>query len=206
MLRIETLQKKYSKTTVLQLSNLYFEESINWIKGGNGSGKSTMLKCMAGIIDFKGDIFFNSISLKHNLRSYLKNINYSDTEPAFPDFLTGEQLISFYIKSKKGHYSEISELIGDFEMKEYLNNMPISNYSSGMLKKLSICLAFIGNPFVILLDEPFITLDVNSIHVLNNWLDQYTTLGKTLVITSHLEELPFKYNELNLDIINQKVN
>ena len=73
-----------------------------------------------------------------------------------------------------------------------------------MLKKISICLSLIGNPNVILLDEPFITLDIKSINVLNDLLINISKLNKTIILTSHLEELPFEYNELNLDLLNYR--
>ena len=204
MLRIEKIRKSYSNNVVLQLENIEFKESITWVKGKNGSGKSTLLKCIAGIIDFQGDISFNNASIKRNLRNFLKEVNYSGTEPIYPGFLTGEDLIKFFVTGKNGNFSEVEEIITEFEMFEYLKTMPISNYSSGMLKKLSIALSFIGNSSVILLDEPFITLDLRSIEALNNWLIKHSALGKTIILTSHLEGLSFETDELNLDILNHK--
>lgn len=204
MLRIENLKKSYSKNVVLQLENLDFKESINWIKGKNGTGKSTLLKCIAGLISFQGDIIFKNVSIKKNLRTFLKEVNYCSTEPNYPGFLTGEQLAKFFIKSKNGSFSEIEKIMTDFEMLDYYKNLPLSDYSSGMLKKISICLSLIGNPNVILLDEPFITLDIKSINVLNDLLINISKLNKTIILTSHLEELPFEYNELNLDLLNYR--
>lgn len=83
----------------------------------------------------------------------------------------------------------------------YIDHEPVSNFSSGMLKKLSIILAFIGKPDVILLDEPYITLDQNAISVLNAFLNIQMQNGKTIILTSHLEKLPFE--TINVELTKQ---
>ncbi len=201
MLKIENLKKSFVKNLVLQIDNLEFYRQIYWLKGENGCGKSTLLKCLAGILSFHGEISYNSISLKRSPEKYLKYVNYSDTEAVYPDFLSGMQLIKFFAESKEGSIAEIEELIDDFEMINYINYQPISSYSSGMLKKLSLVLAFIGNPEILLLDEPYITLDQSAILVLNDRIVKQHSHGSTILLTSHLNALPFHTEVIDLSRI-----
>jgi len=198
MLRIENLNKSFSKKLVLQIDLLEFDRGIYWIKGENGSGKSTLLKCIAGILSFRGEISLKNTSLKKSPQNYLKYVNYSDTEPVYPDFLSGMQLIKFFLECKNGNMEEVQGLINDFDMSNYINHQPLSSYSSGMLKKLSLVLSFIGNPKVLLLDEPYITLDQHAISVLNDRIVKQQSNGNSIILTSHLNILPFPTTNINL--------
>lgn len=201
MLKVENFSKSYGRKLILQLELLEFQNGIYWIKGENGTGKSTLMKCLAGLLSFQGEISLYGKSLKKSPEQYLKHVNFSETEPIYPEFLTARQLINFYISCKKGSINEVEKLIQDFQMLHYIDHEPVSNFSSGMLKKLSIILAFIGNPDVILLDEPYITLDQNAISVLNAYLMIQKQNGKTIILTSHLEKLPFE--TINVELTKQ---
>lgn len=102
MLKVENFSKSYGRKLILQLELLEFQNGIYWVKGENGTGKSTLLKCLAGLLSFQGEISLNSKSLKKSPEYYLKLVNFSETEPIYPDFLTARQLINFYISCKKG--------------------------------------------------------------------------------------------------------
>lgn len=199
MLKINNLKKLYGSHLALHIKDLEIEEDIYWIKGQNGSGKSTLLKCLAGLLSFKGEIKFDNSSLKKNAEKYLHGVNYSATEPTYPDFLVGDQLLDFVIKSKGGGYENIDSMIKSFDMEDYIHSQPIAQYSSGMLKKLSLLLAFAGSPKLILLDEPYITLDLEASAFLNDWICQFQKTQGTIIMTSHLETLSFPAKEIQLN-------
>ena len=172
MLQFVKFQKSYGPFTVLKIDDLSVNPGIFWIKGINGSGKSTLLKTIAGIIDFDGDIVLDQhISLKKKPIAYRKLVNFAEAEPVFPEFLTGKEMIKLFTTAKDAPAGQEEYFIESMSMNAYLNE-PVGTYSSGMLKKLSIVLAFMGNPKLILLDEPLITIDSESLKILYTWIEE----------------------------------
>lgn len=186
MLSISNYSKSYNNQLVLKIPKLEFEKGIFWIRGANGSGKSTMLKTIAGIIDFDGDIFLDqNISIKKHPVTYRKKVNFAEAEPAFPEFLTGKEMIRLFSSAKSASKNQEECFIEEMGMNSYIGE-PLGTYSSGMLKKLSIVLAFIGNPEIILLDEPLITIDTESLKTLYRWIENKHRLERTsFFLSSH---------------------
>lgn len=201
MLEIENFKKSFGTKPLLDIPQLILHQKIYWIKGENGTGKTTLLKCLAGLSSFYGNITLDQISLKKQPRKYLQKVNFSQTEPTFPDFLTGMQLITFFIKAKQGSFEQISKLLDDFQMKAYIDAQPLATYSSGMLKKLSLILAFLGNPTVVLLDEPYISLDLQAIDNLNKYLENILANKTTVLLTTHLDSLVIPCEIINLELL-----
>jgi len=195
MLHFAKFRKSYGSYLALQIEDLTISSGIYWIKGVNGSGKSTLLKTMAGILYFEGDILINhQISLKKQAIAYRQLVNFAEAEPIFPDFLTGKELIWVFAAAKGAPTGQEEYYIQSMNMQAYINQ-PVSAYSSGMLKKLSLVLAFMGKPQIILLDEPFITLDQDALQILYKWIAEENQQNKTsFFISSHqpleLEALP----------------
>lgn len=184
MLAIKNLSKKYHSHLVLQIPDLSIPSGTFWIEGGNGSGKTTLLKIIAGICPFEGTVSLHNTDLKKSPVAYRKEISYAEAEPQFPPTLTGTELIQFFRKTRNADQAQPEILINHFLVSNFLNQ-PVSNYSSGMIKKLSILLAFIGSPKLILLDEPLITLDVNFIPLLLSVIREKQAEGVSFLITSH---------------------
>src|SRR5204863_4122304 len=95
MLTIRNFSKSYNGTLVLTIKELKFDSGVYWIKGENGSGKSTFFKSIAGLLPHEGEICYENLSLKNNPVEYRKLINYSEAEPVYPGFLTAKDLVRF---------------------------------------------------------------------------------------------------------------
>lgn len=184
MLTIKNLSKKYGSHTVLDVSELNLPQGTFWIEGGNGSGKTTLLKILAGITPFEGSVSLNGIELKKSPVQYRTQIAYAEAEPQFPPMLTGTELIQFFRKTRNAVPSQVEALINHFNVSNFLDQA-VGGYSSGMMKKLSILLSFIGSSKLILLDEPLITLDVNFIPLLLSAIKERRVNGTSFLITSH---------------------
>jgi len=184
MLTITNFQKKYGTSTepVLSINDCKIEKGIYWIKGANGTGKTSLLKSIAGLIPFEGSIAVDGCDINHNRMAYLQQVNYAEAEPQYPLFLSGKELIDFYRSTKKGNFPD--SLLSNLGVEKFMHQKT-STYSSGMLKKLSLVLAFIGNPTLILLDEPLIALDVAAVDVLQAAIRQYHQADVSFIITSH---------------------
>lgn len=185
MLELRNIKKYYNSNLVLEISFLKLESGIYWLKGANGSGKTTLLKMIAGLLPFEGDILFKGISLRNKPFIYRQNISWAEAEPLFPSFMTGKDLVNLYRKIRTVLKEEADNLPELFKMTEYINN-PIGTYSAGMTKKLSLVLAFLGNPPLIVLDEPLITLDADTFNVVSALiLQKNRTIGTSFLMSSH---------------------
>lgn len=185
MIHILNLKKIYDNSLILDVPALILKPNIYYIKGVNGSGKSTFLKILAGLIPFEGSVSFNKEidSIKKPVE-YRKLVNYGVAEPMYPHFLKGNDLIKFFEKTKNAPTHQAMELIERFNFQEF-SNKPIGTYSSGTLKKLSLILAFIGNPKLLLLDEPLTTIDETTVSALYTLINEYYTEDMILILSSH---------------------
>jgi ABC-2 type transport system ATP-binding protein len=205
MLHLSNYKKYYGSFLVLEIKDLVVEQGIYWIKGKNGSGKSTLLQSLAGIIPCEGDcILEDSTSLKKNGVAYRRYVNFGDAEPIFPQFLTGKEMIGLFIEAKKGTKVQADDLVECFKMKPFLDD-PLETYSSGMIKKLSLILAFIGVPKLILLDEPLITLDKETLPSLYELIvEKHRVEGISFFLSSHQNLESSKIGNIKVITVDQK--
>lgn len=184
MLQFCSFIKTYSDQPVLDIPSLELKDNVYWVKGGNGAGKTTLLKCIAGIIPFSGTISYNGLNVKKHRVSYRKAISYAEAEPVFPGYCTGAEVLAFVADARGGTLEQCNELLATFNATHFAGNK-IATYSSGMLKKISLCCAFAGAPSFIMLDEPLITLDVETVTALINLITKSIAGGCRFLITSH---------------------
>jgi ABC-2 type transport system ATP-binding protein len=185
MLHFVEFKKFYGNYPALTIADFNIEPGIYWIKGVNGSGKSTLLKSIAGILAFNGDIVLDGgISIKKQPVNYRKLVNFAEAEPLFPEFLTGKEMVNLFASAKDAPAGQQLHFIESMKMQSYIDR-PIGTYSSGMLKKLSLVLAFLGNPKLILLDEPLITIDTESLKILYSWIREQHDKGVSFMLSSH---------------------
>jgi ABC-2 type transport system ATP-binding protein len=149
------------------------------------------LRSIAGIIPCEGNIsFVDGIALHKHPVEFRKRVNYSEAEPLFPGFLTARDLFSFVGKARNATKDQQNYYQKAFGIDEY-EFQTCETYSSGMLKKLSLALAFLGKPSVLILDEPLITLDTKAKTTLCGLIESHISDHQTtFLISSHqlLEE------------------
>lgn len=207
MLQFTDIHKSYSSQVILKIPSLVLDKGIYWVKGANGSGKTTFLKMVAGLIPFQGDISCNGISLKKNALQYRKKVSWAEAEPLYPAFVAGRDLVSLYREIRDASRMETDLLIQLFNMNNYINN-PVGTYSAGMKKKLSLVLALIGDTLLIVLDEPLITLDPEAFSIVSNLiLEKHQKEGKSFLMSSHQDlDLPLNISGRELLVSNQSVS
>lgn len=189
MIQFDGFEKFYGDRLIVK-AHLSLPEKFYWLKGGNGSGKSTLLKSVTGLIPYRGIISVAGLDIKKQRMAYRNAVSYAEAEPLFPEFLTGNDLLNFYVETRGGSKGQASTLVEQLNIGSFIHTKT-GTYSSGMLKKLSLALAFIGDPKLIMLDEPFITIDTTGIEQLNVLINNSLKNGIQVLITSH-QELSFE--------------
>lgn len=194
MLRLRHFKKYYNGRLALSIEHVEIPFGIHWIQGSNGSGKTTFFRSLAGIIPSEGSVVLQpNLDLHEEPLAYRLKVNYAEAEPAYPHFLSGKDLIRFVGKTKKAPQGQEENLVHQFDIQDFYTN-PIGTYSSGMLKKISLVIAFLGQPSLILLDEPLVTIDQQALSAVYELIRQYYQKGCGFLISSHQaienQELP----------------
>lgn len=184
VLEISGLTQRYGDREVLSIPSFAIGHGIYWIQGENGAGKSTLFRTLAGMLPFEGTVRLNGrFDLKKDPVDYRLRLNLGEAEPLYPSFLTPADLIAFVAEAQRAPASQHETLVKAFGI-NYLEN-PFGSCSSGMVKKVSLLLAFLGEPSVIILDEPLITIDQEARGVLFGLIRDYHRNGVTFLLSSH---------------------
>ncbi|MES2773445.1 MAG: ATP-binding cassette domain-containing protein [Bacteroidota bacterium] len=197
MIQFKAFKKQYSGTLILDIPSFEMPRATYWLKGINGSGKSTLLKSLAGFIPYEGSITINGIDLQKQKMRHRQMVGFGEAAPVFPTFLTGMELIDFYVETRKGNKAGCLRFCEELHLSNEALNKQTGAYSSGMLKKLSLVLAFTGTAQWILLDEPLITLDAEAIQVVLQRIEQYTANHTGMLLTSH-QDMDFPHHNIEL--------
>jgi ABC-2 type transport system ATP-binding protein len=191
MIQVTDLQKAYNGVTVLDIPGLTIAPGESFgLVGNNGAGKTTFFRLILDLIEpTKGEVKIEGQTVMRN--DAWKTITGSFLDEGFLiDFLTTEEYFSFV--GKLHHKSEGDIALFLDGMKDFFNDeilgtkKLIRDYSKGNQKKIGIAAALIGDPKILILDEPFTALDPSSQIRLKRFLiDLQTRLNMTMLISSH---------------------
>ncbi|GIL33126.1 lantibiotic transport ATP-binding protein SrtF [Lactobacillus paragasseri] len=184
ILTTKELGKNFKNKHVLNQINIHVPEGkIYCIMGPNGAGKSTLLKMISGIEKpTEGDINFKGENWK---REDLKTIGSLIEEPGLFDNLTVEDNIKLKLKLHHVENKDQEQILNMLGFGDH-NQEKVKGFSTGMRQRLGIALAFMGNPDLVVLDEPTNGLDTFGIHELRELLMLEKKQGKTIIIASHM--------------------
>lgn len=184
MLQFTGVKKSYSDRRILDIPSIQLTPGIYWLQGPNGSGKTSLLRMLAGILPFEGDIRLQDLSLREQPVSYRRLIGWADAEPLYPNFLTGEDLLRFYSAIRRPTAKETDDLIDRLGVRPWLGSKS-ATWSAGMCKRVSLLLAFIGPSALITLDEPLVTLDQEGANDLYSLIADRYAGGTSFILSSH---------------------
>ena len=197
MLDIQHLTKTYGeKKAVDDLSLRIAPGEIYGFIGHNGAGKTTTLKAAVGILQFDaGDIFIGGKSIRTDPLGCKRQLAYIPDNPDLYDFMSGIQYLNFIADvfgipaaerwARIEPYADAFELTGDL-------GQPISAYSHGMKQKLAIIAAWIHDPKLIIMDEPFVGLDPKAAHLLKGMMRELCDVGGAIFFSTHVLEVAEK--------------
>ncbi len=190
MLELRGVTKLYSGIpAVKDVSFTARAGEVTGYLGPNGSGKSTTLKMITGLITpSEGQILFHGEPIDKNRIAYKQRLGYVPEEPQLYPHLTGAEYLEMVGQLRGLPQAPLATKIDGFLTLLSLSkdrHVPISSYSKGMRQKILLAAALLHNPDLILLDEPFSGLDVNSALILRSLIQELAAHGKTVLFSSH---------------------
>lgn len=180
MLQCTDLTKSYKKKCVVNKLSFRVEKGeIFAFLGSNGAGKTTTIKMILGLVDMDS----GQVKIDENIM-----IGYSPETPYFPPFLTGREVLAYYAGIQKlpkpGLKAQISALLDTVGLEE--SDTKVKNYSKGMLQRLALAQALLGNPDLLILDEPTAGLDALGRLEMIQLIGRLRDAGSTIIINSHI--------------------
>ena len=197
MLNIQHFTKTYGeKRAVDDLSLHIAPGEIYGFIGHNGAGKTTTLKAAVAILQFDaGEITIGGHSIQTEPLACKRLLAYIPDNPDLYDFMSGIQYLNFIADvfgipaaerwARIEPYADAFELTGDL-------GQPISAYSHGMKQKLAIIAAWIHDPKLIIMDEPFVGLDPKAAHLLKGMMRELCDVGGAIFFSTHVLEVAEK--------------
>ena len=198
MIGIKNVSKTYNgKKKVLKNISFKIEggEIFAFI-GHNGAGKTTMIKCIMGILDFEeGDILVDNKSIKEEPLECKRIMAYVADNPDLYENMKAIDFINFIC--------DMYEVSGDirrentlkyakiFEIEDKLND-DISSFSHGMKQKIALIAALAHNPKVLIMDEPFVGLDPKAVYDMKEIMRNMAKDGKTIFFSTHILDVAEK--------------
>ncbi|WP_414648383.1 ABC transporter ATP-binding protein [Cerasibacillus sp.] len=189
-LLVDSVSTELSKKKILDTITFDIREGeVLALVGHNGAGKSTLIKTITGVLNKSfGRIVINGYDQDEDLLSYKQYFSYLPEEPLLLSELTVLQHFQLYGKSYQINETSLHERIDDyvtgFELTDKLNEYPES-LSKGMRQKVQTICAFLPDTPLLIIDEPFMGLDVYAIAYFEELLKDKITEGTSVLITSH---------------------
>lgn len=197
MLQISHYTKCYDTKKAVDDLTLHIDPGeIYGFIGHNGAGKTTTLKAAVGILPFdEGEITVCGKSIKQDPIACKKMLAYIPDNPDLYDFMTGRKYLNFVADifgiDADTRKERIEKYAADFELTDDLDQA-ISSYSHGMKQKLAIISAWIHEPKLIIMDEPFVGLDPKAAHILKGMMREVCDRGGAIFFSTHVLEVAEK--------------
>ncbi len=191
VLKVEDLFSGYERKPIIKgITFELYKNEILGIIGSNGAGKTTLLKTLLGIIPYsKGGVYIENQELKDNLFAAKKSIAYIPEVPILYGEMTLREHMEFTAMAhevNKPDYSKRSAfLLKKFRMEGKLEHFP-NTFSKGMRQKVMVMNAFLYEPKIYIVDEPFIGLDPKAIEDFLQLLEEKRVKGASVIMSTHV--------------------
>ncbi|OZI10394.1 multidrug ABC transporter ATP-binding protein [Bacillaceae bacterium SAS-127] len=198
LLKVEDLVGGYTRKPVLKNISFSIEkESIVGLIGLNGAGKSTTIKHIIGLMEPKeGSVWINGHTLKDGPEKYRQQFSYIPETPILYEELTLEEHMKLtamaYGLSESEYEQRIGPLLKEFRLQQKMNWFP-AHFSKGMKQKVMIMSAFLTEPSLYIIDEPFVGLDPLGIQSLLEWMNKMRDNGAGILMSTHILATAEKY-------------
>ena len=197
MLEIEHLTKVYGeKKAVDDLSLHILPGEIFGFIGHNGAGKSTTIRSAVGILSFEeGTVKICGRNIREDPVGCKRDLAYIPDNPDLYEFMSGSGYLNFiadiFAIPTAVRQEKIRKYADVFEMTQDLGK-PVAACSHGMKQKLAVIAAFLHDPKLIIMDEPFVGLDPKASHLLKEMMREHCKMGGAIFFSTHVLEVAEK--------------
>ena len=187
MIEVSGLEKRFGSVTALGGISFGVDPGETFaLLGPNGSGKTTTLKCLAGlVIPTAGQIRINGIDLSSKPVACRAAISYLPQRVAFPEQVTAREVLDFYRRLRNLPLDRVEAALERCAFGDAADRL-VSEFSGGMIQRLGIAVAILADAPILLLDEPTASLDPEGAAGFRAFLASLKELGKTIVFSSHV--------------------
>lgn len=190
MIQFSHLTKQFGKFTAVD--DLSFEVqpmAALALWGPNGAGKTTAIKCLLGLLKYRGQILVDGLDARKQGKEVRRLLGYVPQELAFYADMSTLDTALFYARLKNAPPARAAEVLGQVGLAEH-GDKPVGALSGGMKQRLALGLALLADPPILVLDEPTSNLDAAARDHFLHLLGEVKRAGKTIIFTSHrLEEI-----------------
>jgi len=194
VLEVRNLIKRYNRIRAVDDVSFTIRpgEILGYV-GPNGAGKSTTVKVLTGLIEATdGEIFFRGRNVREDWVGFQRSLGYVPEEPHLYPHLAGREYLQLVGRlrgiPRRALDPRIDEMLRLFQLWEDRHS-PLASYSKGMRQKVLLSAALLHDPELLILDEPFSGLDVNTALVLRSLLRALADAGKLILYSSHVLEV-----------------
>ena len=185
LLTIEHLTKRFGTVTVLQdISCTVAPGESVALWGPNGAGKTTLLRCVLGVLPFEGTIRIDGLDVRRQGKQARRLVGFVPQEVTFYPTLTVGETAAFFARLRGLEPEEAWRRLAQVALEDRLDQ-PVRTLSGGQRQRLALALALLGDPPLLLLDEPTASLDVRSRAEFMAHLQTLLEQGKTLLFSTH---------------------
>jgi ABC-2 type transport system ATP-binding protein len=190
MMELVNLSKSFGKKKVLHSVNLRLDAKVHGLLGANGAGKTTLLRCMTGLFEpSQGNILFNHEQL-HKSKSFRNSLGYLPQTFGMFRELTLFEMMDYFCTLKnipKAQCAgEINKALSLVNLEDRITDR-IKTLSGGMIRRAGIAQAVLGNPQILLLDEPTAGLDPGERARFKNMISMLKE-ERLIMISTHIVE------------------
>ncbi len=185
MITVHDLTIRFDKTTVVD--GVSFEVAAGGsvaLWGENGAGKTTAIRALLGLVPWRGEVRIAGLDARRQGRAVRARVGYVPQQLAFYDDMSTLGLLRYFGALRKTPADEPARLLDRVALSEHAGK-PVGALSGGMKQRLALAIALLGDPPILMLDEPTASLDTAARSDFLRLLGELRAAGKTLVVTSH---------------------
>ncbi len=186
MIEVKRLRKEYDGIVAVDEISFKVEKGeIFALLGPNGAGKTTTIKAILGLINYEGEISIDGMNVRERGKEIKKKIGYLPESVAFYDNLTALQTLQFFAELKGIKDADLMKLLKEVGLEKDANRK-VGGFSKGMLQRLGLAQCLLGEPELLILDEPTTGLDAVGAYEVRKKIKELNEGGVTILLSSHI--------------------
>ncbi len=186
MIEVHDLSKRYDQTPVLDgVSFTVHEGEVVALLGPNGAGKTTLLKCLLGLVRFRGQAYIGGLDVAFWGKEVRRLVGYLPQTPAFPPHLTVADALIYYADLRGLRGEDIDARLAQVGLTAHADKR-VGALSGGLRQRLGLAVSLLGDPPILLMDEPVANLDPEGRQLFHELVADLRATGRTVLLSTHV--------------------